>query len=340
MRIQRRINQQVQRTASLGVVGKIKIGETVDGKNGRRPVSLDYFKACAPEQYARFFRDYYSDKPTKITVVFLSNDMNEVCKNFYELRDGSGGRIAYGDGKEFLVATKQGDNQIKDVLFTPQDPQQWMDEAEKRSGCKWRERLVLKFAIPALPILGVWEFSTHGTGSTIPNIVGTIDTMLEMAGRIAGIPFDLIVEKVKSDKAGSKSVYPVVKIIPNISPESAEVVRGLPMQLGAILTQEKILQLSNGEEKQIPSFVEPIPESEFEEIESVPKQSAKERAEIEFKKFNLQTVSDYTKTARLIATMADKEVQRFCAEMLGDKAQDCGYSFDRKSMEYKQNQSI
>lgn len=333
MRIQRRINQESKKGASLGVVGKIKIGEMVDGKNGKRPTSIDYFKACAPEQYARFFRDYYSDKPNKITVVFLSNDMNEVCKNFYELRDGSGGRIAYGDGKEFFVATKQGDNQIKDVIIVPQDPQRWMDDMEKTSGSKWKERLVLKFAIPAIPVLGVWEFSTHGTGSTIPNIVGTIDTMLEMAGRIAGIPFDLIVEKVKSDKAGSKSVYPVVKIIPNISPESAEVVRGLPMQLGAILTQEKILKLSNGGTIEANEIADKTTDIEFEEINLV-ELPAIDRANAVFKKFSLKLVSDYTNAARHIASMQDKEAQIICAEMLGDEAQKNGYSFDKSAMEY------
>lgn len=332
MRIQRRINEDVTRPASLGVVGRIKIGETVDGSNGKRPVSLDYFKAYAPEQYARFFREYYSERPNKITVVFLSNDMNEVCKNFYELRDGSGGRVAHGDGKCFFVTT-QSSGVIKEILEVPDNPQAWMDEIEKKHKSKWRERLVLRFAIPAIPILGVWEFSTHGSDSTIPNIVGTIDTMLEMAGRIAGIPFDLILEKVKSDKAGSKSVYPVVKIIPNISPESAEIVRGLPMQLGAILTQEKITQLSSGETRSIPAIVETC--EEYEEIETLPKQSEHERAKKEFEKLTLATVQDYTIAARLISTMADKCVQRLCAEMLGDKAQKAGFSFDHQAKEYK-----
>lgn len=336
MRIQRRINEEIKKTGGLGVVGKIKIGELVPTGNGKsRPSSLDYFRADAHEQYGRFFREYYSEKPNKITVVFLSNDMNEVCKNYYELRDASGGRVAYGDGKTFFVATKQGDNMVKDVVNTPQEAQPWMDEMEKRSGGKWRERLVLRFAIPALPILGVWEFSTHGSGSTIPSIVGTIDTMLEMAGRIAGIPFDLIVEKVKSDKSGSKSVYPVVKIIPNISPESAEIVRGLPMSLGAILTQEKIGQLSAGQVKQIDPGADTV--YEYEEIESIQKLSVNQRAEIEFKKFTLVTVSDYTKAAKLISAMAENEIRVMCAEMLGDKAQKAGFYFDRTAKEYKQS---
>lgn len=337
MRIQRRINEQAAKTASLGVVGRIKIGETVTGQNGKnRPVSLDYFRADAPEQYARFFRDAYGEKPNKITVVFLSNDMAEVCRNFYELRDASGGRMAYGDGVTFYVATKQADGTVKDIVTTPAAPQKWMDEVESKSGGKWRERLILRFAIPKIPVLGVWEFSTHGSGSTIPNLVGTIDTMLEMAGRIAGIPFDLIVEKVKSDKAGSKSVYPVVKIIPNISPESAEIVRGLPMQLGAILTQERIAQLSSGDVIEPPTPASSEAYHEFEEIkEPVMINDVRDRATSEFKKFVLTTKDDYTRAALLISKMADKPVQKECAEMLGDAAQRAGFAWNKLESQYQ-----
>lgn len=269
MRIKKRYNEATAaKTPGLGTVGHIRIGEKAKNSNGKEyPISLDYFKPDAPEQYMQFFRTAYGDNPKKLTIIFLSNDLNEVCRQFYELRDGSGARLAYGDGKTFYVATKQGDGTVKDVVTEPADPDAWMKAQESTAGKPWRERLVLRFALPQIPILGLWEFSTHGGGSTIPNIVGTVDTMLELAGRIAGIPFDLIVEKVKSDKAGSKSVYPVVSLIPNISQESAYIVRGLPMQLGTILTEEKIGQLSSGEPVQ-PVEVQETPFAEYEEIES------------------------------------------------------------------------
>ena len=268
MRIVKRYNDAAPaKSAGLGTVGHIRIGEKAKNANGKEyPVSLDYFKPDAPEQYMQFFRAAYGDNPRKLTITFLSNDLSEVCRQFYELRDGSGARIAYGDGQTFYVATKQGDGTVKDVVTSPADTDKWMNEQEKQAGKPWRERLVLRFALPQIPVLGLWEFSTHGGGSTIPNIVGTVDTMLEVAGRIAGIPFDLIVEKVKSDKAGSKSVYPVVSLIPNISQESAAIVRGLPMQLGTILTEEKIGQLASGAVEQLA----PAPEPEFAEYEEVP----------------------------------------------------------------------
>jgi hypothetical protein len=90
-----------------------------------------------------------------------------------------------------------------------------------------------------------------------------------MAGRLAGIPFDLIIEKVKSDKAGSKSVYPVVTMVCNISQESAALVRELPMQVGAMLTEQRITQLASGEQPAIPAqsaIPDPEPFTEYEEV--------------------------------------------------------------------------
>ena len=188
MRIVRRINQAPAKVASLGTVGHIRIGEKATNANGKEyPTSLDYFKPDAPEQYLQFFRTAFGEKPAKITIPFLSNDIGDVCRQFYELRDGSGGRMAYGDGITFYVATKQGDGTVKDVVTTPPDVDKWMKAMETTSGKPWKERLVLKFAIPQIPVLGLWEFSTHANNSTIPNIIGTIDTVYEMAGRLAGI---------------------------------------------------------------------------------------------------------------------------------------------------------
>lgn len=269
MRIIRKIDQAAAKVASLGTVGHIRIGEKAKSANGKEyPTSLDYFKPDAPEQYTQFFRAAYGDKPAKITITFLSNDINDVCRQFYELRDGAGGRIAYGNGVTFYVATKQGDGSVKDVVTTPPDVDKWMKAMETTAGKPWKERLVLKFAIPQIPVLGLWEFSTHANASTIPNIIGTIDTVFEMAGRLAMIPFDLIIEKVKSDKSGSKSVYPVVTMVCNISQESAALVRELPAQAGKMLTEQRISQLASGEVDQ-PKEAGPF--TEYEEVSAEPK---------------------------------------------------------------------
>lgn len=328
MRIVRRIDQAPAKVASLGTVGHIRIGEKATNANGKEyPTSLDYFKPDAPEQYLQFFRTAFGDKPAKITITFLSNDIGDVCRQFYELRDGSGGRMAYGNGVTFYVATKQGDGTVKDVVTTPPDVDKWMKAMETTAGKPWRERLVLKFAIPQIPVLGLWEFSTHANNSTIPNIIGTIDTVCEMAGRLAGIPFDLIIEKVKSDKAGSKSVYPVVTMVCNISQESAALVRELPMQVGAMLTEQRIAQLASGEHHPQPKEAEPF--TEYEDVTETNTPAAYIAAA------QLNNPEQFTDLAGAIAKMPNKVFAKSCAELLGDEAQKRGYRFSREKKAYE-----
>lgn len=265
MRIRKRYKEETQEPAvKLAVVGKIRIGTKSDKGT---PVSLDYFKPDADAQYLQLFTDAYGAEPKSLTITFLSDDLRECCRHYYELRDTKGGRVAYGDGVEFFVATPNG-GAVIDVLHTPEDTDAFMDELAARVNSKWRERLTLRFALPQVPVLGVWQFSTHGSGTTIPNILGTIDLMKNLAGRIVGIPFDLKVEKVKSDKAGSRSVFPIVSLVPNISTESAAIVRSLPVQLGSMLTEKRIAELAAGEHTT--TEYDPGELAEFEELPAEP----------------------------------------------------------------------
>ena len=253
-RIVRNRNDQNPKTVKMAVIGKICIGEKAQTASGKeRPIALDYFKARADEQYAKLFREEYSEKPTTIPVVFVSEDMAQSCPCFYELRDGAGKRVANGDGVTFNVATKLNDNTVSDLVVTPPDIDKWMNDLERTSGGKWKEVLVLRFIIPNIPILGVWEFRTGGDDSTIPNIVGTIDTVKAMAGRISGIPFDLSVKIVKSDKAGSSSKYPVVSLVCNISEESARLVKSLPIGTFQTFTENSIRGIGSGEQAVTPT---------------------------------------------------------------------------------------
>jgi hypothetical protein len=247
-RIIRNRNDENPKTVKMAVIGKIKIGEKKPSANGgERPSAIDYFKPFADGMYEKLFSDAYGEKPTTIPIFFVSDDMAQSCPYFFELRDGSGKRVANGDGVTFNVATKMQDNAVSDLVVSPQDIDKWMNDLERTSGGKWKEVLVLRFIIPNIPILGVWEFRTGGDDSTIPNIVGTIDTVKAMAGRISGIPFDLSVKIVKSDKAGSSSKYPVVSLVCNISEESARRVKSLPIGTFQTFTENSIRGLGIGD---------------------------------------------------------------------------------------------
>jgi hypothetical protein len=247
-RIIRNRNDQNPKTVKMAVIGKIKIGEKKPSANGgERPSAIDYFKPFADGMYEKLFSEAYGEKPTTIPIFFVSDDMAQSCPYFFELRDGAGKRVANGDGVTFNVATKMQDNTVSDLVVSPPDIDKWMNDLERTSGGKWKKVLVLRFIIPNIPILGVWEFRTGGDDSTIPNIVGTIDTVRAMAGRISGIPFDLSVKIVKSDKAGSSSKYPVVSLVCNISEESARRVKSLPIGTFQTFTENSIRGLGIGE---------------------------------------------------------------------------------------------
>lgn len=331
-KIVKRIGQSPDpKQVTLNVIGKIKIGEKVAAANGKeRPSALDYFRPHTSPQYADLFRQAYGDKPNRLTITFISDNLSESCFNFYELRDGSGKVLAYGDGVTFKVATMQTDRVIF-LDFTPTDSDTWMNEQERKSGTKWREVLTLRFMLPEIPVLGYWEFRTHATDSTIPNIIGAVETMLKFAGRIALIPFDLSVKIVNSNAAGSKSRYPVVELVANISQTSAEKLSALPANLNFILNEQRIAQLTSGE----------IPDSEFAE-HTVVESTAKSTATVTFadieRQFNdLKSVDDFNAARVEIIKIAltDKPTAEHLANELGDRAQSRGFFHNKNTGKYE-----
>jgi hypothetical protein len=242
-----------EKSVPLGRIGKIKIGEKRMSGNGKMyPVSTDYFIADCDEEYKQYFHKSFGDKPQKIRGVFFSNDFSDSCPNYYELRDKTGATVVRGNGEDFEVATAGEDGKVFMKQWTKADiartaaktADEFMRVFEQRTGCKFTEILKLRFMLLSdMPIVGFWELSTKAGLSTIPQILSQIEAVNEMAGRISGIPFDLIVKKVKSDKAGDKSVFPVVSIVFNISPENLERLSQFK-NIKGLLTNEKINALA------------------------------------------------------------------------------------------------
>ena len=346
-KIKRRIGEPVAvadelQTVTLNVIGKIKIGEKRKTDAGKEyPASLDYFRPDTQPQYEQLFFDAYGQKPNKLTILFLSNEIGDVCRNFYELRNNAGKVAAYGDGVTFNVTTNQGDGAIKYVETTPDDPEKWMNEQERTAGGKWRETLILRFALPEIPVLGLWEFRTHGQNSTIKNIVGAIEAVKQLANRIALIPFDLTVQKVTGDKAGSKNNYPVVGLVANISAANMEKIAALPQSLNFILTEQRISTLAA-------NVAEPEPEPEFAEsfeLSSTPNVEPG-NSQNELSKWyenirqhcgGLVTIQNFNDAVAMIVEIrkGNEPLAKDLAEKLADEAQQRGWMFDKKTNSYQ-----
>lgn len=221
-----------QKQVVLPIVGKIKIGKK--SEKGY-PMSVDYFIPTG--KYEAMFRGVYGEQPHTIQIVFVDDDASRVCAERYEYRNDAGELCAYGDGETFMVwsgkeytelTTEKYPNLMDSVAsrFCNKRTKQGMDG--------WDVILSATFLVPMVRgIAGVWQFTTKGERSTIPNIRDVFDSVLEQRGFVKGIIFDMSVQFAKSQKPGQKSRYPVVQIVPNESAESLRKIREAykPIQL-------------------------------------------------------------------------------------------------------------
>ncbi len=225
-------------SSRLPILGKIKVGEK--SENGY-PKSLDYF--ICDSKYKKFFADAYGEKPQTIQVIFISEDPMESCFERYECRDKEGRLAAYGDGENYYVYNKE--TKEYDIEH----------DREKLKLGKWETILTLKFIIPKIRgVFGLFSFSTKGKESSIPQIINAFDMVQEQAGTIVNIPFDLTVKKVKSQKPGEKSLFPVVNLIPNIGQDNIETLKhylgqGNSIKGLGVITDDKVLKLSQNNEQ-------------------------------------------------------------------------------------------
>lgn len=202
--------------ASLPIIGKVSCG--AKSEKGF-PMSLGHFVANG--KYASHFVEAFGSTPTTIQVIFIESEPSKVCNERFELRDDSGRLLASGDGLDFKVWSGK-----KYVIREAKEGQDLMGEIYDHFKPKkgWDAILTLKFLIPKInTVVGLWKFSTKGEASSIPNIREAFDTVARFRnGSVVGVVFDLNVEKVKTQKPGDKSSFPVVTLVANNSEENIE----------------------------------------------------------------------------------------------------------------------
>jgi hypothetical protein len=214
-RIQSRKTESAAST--LPEIGKVKIGEKATSKTGTEyPKSLDYFKPTG--NFANEFTMKYGDKPTKLSVCFISDDLNEVCNERFESWV-KGKRWGWGDGSTFSVwdATALEGKGMYVHGLPAADP--------RVKALKWDVMLTLRFVLLELKgIMGYWRFETKAKATTIPSIVKAFDFVKERANTIIGFPFNLTIERKTGYNPGEAKSYPVVSLVPNFSQDAIEMV--------------------------------------------------------------------------------------------------------------------
>ena len=138
--------------ARLPLIGNIRIGEKRKNSQGKEyPVSLDYFKATG--EYAVKFDEAFPEKPTKIQIVFISDEDWQSCFEEWDGRDPEGRRAGYGDGETFWLWDGK--------EYQETGNREEVDRYSKKHDVKWKPVLTLQFVIPAISgIFGCWRFTT------------------------------------------------------------------------------------------------------------------------------------------------------------------------------------
>lgn len=235
--------KKINKRNSLSIIGHVRVGQkTAKGY----PTSLDHFIATG--KYQSHFAGAYGEKPDRLLITFPSDDPSQVCNHRYEMRDSQGKRLAYSDGEEYAVySTKDEEYHITNISERP-DVHEWVKDYFKQ---EWREVLTLRFLLPQVRgVIGLWQFDTSGVDTSIPSIVSMFDFVKTQAGTVINVPFDLTVSMQKSQRPDSKSRFPVVDLICNVSSESLEKLHEVKIEnmRTGLLTEKKIEALGyNGE---------------------------------------------------------------------------------------------
>lgn len=246
----------------LPLVGRIKVGEkrkTADGSK-EYPASLDYFRPDG--KYIDKFTEAFGEKPVRIPVVFVSDNYKDSCSQYFAAWE-KGKCYGEGDGETFKVWDASAGQ--KDSKGNPTGA--YVENLPKtdprvKAIKTWAEYMKLRVVIPAIKdVLGVWEFTTKASKSTIPNIISTFDFIQSRAGTIIGFPFDLVVTKAQGYNPGQPKNYPVVSLIPNRGEENIVAIKnylsggGRIEDIAAIsMNETKLLALSRSTEA-IPAVV-------------------------------------------------------------------------------------
>lgn len=157
----------------LPIIGKIRLGVRVNGRNGMYPQDTPYF-IVPPEVAAK-----YGNKPTALDVIFMLNDEIRMFPQALKMYSASGLKCI-GNGEQ---ASRLNESTYR---FEPM-PHCPCDKLASRDCGKRANLLVM---IPTVSNGGLYQIDT-GSQDSIDNINGYFEFLKLTLGRIANIPLKL-----------------------------------------------------------------------------------------------------------------------------------------------------
>jgi hypothetical protein len=181
-------------------LGKIHLGiKATNARGAEYPKKTDYF--VCPE----LVHSVYGEQPRELDILFPYEDADVFASVFYRAYSYSRGLICKGDGElanrtvDVTIATAPTDS-VEDNPLPHRDSKPenletrqvvcaGTDCPDYQAG-NCRPMMMLQFLLPNVPGLGVWQIDTSSWNS-IRNILGGIELVRAMCGRISMIPLKL-----------------------------------------------------------------------------------------------------------------------------------------------------
>jgi len=181
-------------------LGKIRTGIKVAGRNGKEyPKAVDYF--VVPDE----IKPFVGDKPRELDIVIPVEDREQWATQYYRQYSRTHGLVCRGDGE---YATRriedQGGVRMEEITCEGRECADY-----KAQKCK--EMMNLRFILPYVPGLGIWQIDTSSINAIL-NINSVTDILEENLGRIVGVPLILSLEKVQVQTPNGMQSRPILHL--------------------------------------------------------------------------------------------------------------------------------
>ena len=190
----------VPRLPRLGII-RLGYKTKGKGKDAREyPVAADHF-ILNEEDGCEAIREIYGDEPTSLDVMFPGEDDEIIAPHWLRSYSSTWGLVCMGDRRS--ANRKAGVSKDGELLLDDEGTPRIADRDAKatsnqrvscpcprleKGDCK--ETMYLRFLLPDVPGLGVWQIST-GSINGILNLQGMFSMLRGMFGRISNIPLKL-----------------------------------------------------------------------------------------------------------------------------------------------------
>ena len=235
----------VSQARILPRLGKIRLGIKVE-KPGKSPYpqALDYFNV--PDE----IKGIVGEKPKELQIMFPSNDMEQVARQYLRCYGQTFGLVCWGDG---VKCHRKVDTQTGDLAGKNTKEWKWAEDMTcdyedcPEYGARCRRVMNLMFMLPDAPGLGVWQIDTSSFYS-IREINSTLEIIRNLTrspdypeGRIAFIPLTLSLGPYDVSPPGiSKKTVHIMHISTDV--KLADIIKRAMLPPGRVLVPEPELE--------------------------------------------------------------------------------------------------